>query len=579
MSDKKHYEAIKDVHVNLENRNHAIDEYGYGPLNPNEPNDKFWNEKAKLWKTTAEEAKKSRCHNCAAFNQTPKIIKAMGDALGPVGDKIVEKSNLGYCEFFYFKCAGDRTCDAWVVNGPLNEFDISKWGMERLTSGKELGSSNIDDRRTEKPDASNLMDTPKTSVSTTNKITDRASDSPGKITDRVPSKAEPLKPMSDFVSRSMNSPQRSERMMPGPYQKTMDRIMAARKARGLDEDAPANAAGTGEIAGLGVGPQGEPGVSVSKQRKNQRENKKGEEKREVELNLFRRQAVVMEEGEKMKTLEGEPVKAFVVEKGKFAGHDTFIVPSDIFHNARNEKKKGKHWTKYIGHDEYGKAIRQHAKMNYSKPIILQDERTGCMCYARYGKEKKLMEAPLLTHIGKKQKINMETGIRTREEHAGEKVARIDKEHDLHHTSNGMTYGDRYMIRHRATGKITGTVSGTRNKKTGTFTIDAADSTGKGPKMHKVYRKILQSGHSTSLVGMSHSPGGQRIWQKLSTERGVSVHGWKGGLKGKPVNLDPKDPEETHITDTEVARDKDKTAKDIYRTKLVASYVKRKTAKR
>ncbi len=465
MSDKKHYEAIKDIHINLENRNHAIDEYGYGPLNPNESNDKFWNEKANLWKTTAEEAKKSRCHNCAAFNQTPKIIKAMGDALGPVGDKIVEKANLGYCEFFYFKCAGDRTCDAWVINGPLKE------------------------------------------------------------------------------------------------------------------DAPANAAGTGEVAGLGVGPQGEPGVSVSKQRKNQRRNKRGEEKREVELNLFRRQAVVMEEGEKIKSLEGEPVKAFVVEKGKFAGHDTFIVPSDIFHNARNEKKKGKHWTKYIGHDEYGKAIRQHAKMNFSKPIILQDERTGCMCYARYGKEKKLMEAPLLTHIGKKQKINLETGIRTREEHAGEKVARIDKEHDLHHTSNGMTYGDRYMIRHRATGKITGTVSGTRNKKTGTFTIDAADSTGKGPKMHKVYRKILQSGHSTSLVGMSHSPGGQRIWQKLSTERGVSVHGWKGGLKGKPVNLDPKDPEETHITDTEVARDKDPAAKDIYRTKLVASYVKRKTAKR
>ena len=34
--------ATQDVHVNLKNRNHAIKEYGYGPLNPNEPNRKFW---------------------------------------------------------------------------------------------------------------------------------------------------------------------------------------------------------------------------------------------------------------------------------------------------------------------------------------------------------------------------------------------------------------------------------------------------------------------------------------------------------------------------------------------------------
>ena len=33
----------------------------------------------------------------------------------------------------------------------------------------------------------------------------------------------------------------------------------------LKEDAPANAAGGGAIAGIGVGPDGEPGVSVSKQ--------------------------------------------------------------------------------------------------------------------------------------------------------------------------------------------------------------------------------------------------------------------------------------------------------------------------
>ena len=39
-----------------------------------------------------------------------------------------------------------------------------------------------------------------------------------------------------------------------------------------EEGAPANAAGGGNIAGLGVGASGEPGVSVAAQRKHQRQN-------------------------------------------------------------------------------------------------------------------------------------------------------------------------------------------------------------------------------------------------------------------------------------------------------------------
>lgn len=39
------------------------------------------------------------------------------------------------------------------------------------------------------------------------------------------------------------------------------------EARCLVEDAPANAAGTGAVAGLGVGPQGEPGVALRRRRR------------------------------------------------------------------------------------------------------------------------------------------------------------------------------------------------------------------------------------------------------------------------------------------------------------------------
>lgn len=120
-NQKDHYAAIEDVHVNLENRNHAFEEYGYGPLNPKEPSDDFWKQKAKVFNTTVEEAKKSRCGNCAAFNQSKEVMKRIADGLGPVGNVVAEKANLGFCEMFKFKCAAERTCDAWLVNGPIME--------------------------------------------------------------------------------------------------------------------------------------------------------------------------------------------------------------------------------------------------------------------------------------------------------------------------------------------------------------------------------------------------------------------------------------------------------------------------
>lgn len=118
---KDHYAAIEDVHVNLENRNHAFEEYGYGPLNPKEPSNDFWKQKAKVFNTSVEEAKKSRCGNCAAFNQSKEISSRIANGLGPAGKVITEKADLGFCELFKFKCAAERTCDAWLVNGPINE--------------------------------------------------------------------------------------------------------------------------------------------------------------------------------------------------------------------------------------------------------------------------------------------------------------------------------------------------------------------------------------------------------------------------------------------------------------------------
>lgn len=113
--------ATQDIKVNLEHRQEAIDIASYGPMNPNEPNEAFWNAKADRWKVTIEEVKQSLCGNCAAFIQTPTMLECINKGLGGDGEPTMDAANLGYCEIFDFKCAGDRTCDAWIVGGPITD--------------------------------------------------------------------------------------------------------------------------------------------------------------------------------------------------------------------------------------------------------------------------------------------------------------------------------------------------------------------------------------------------------------------------------------------------------------------------
>ena len=145
--------------------------------------------------------------------------------------------------------------------------------------------------------------------------------------------------------------------------------------------APANSAGGGNIAGIGVpnpakGPNfGEPGFSPRVILKYKKRTKKGQDDTEQDLAMLRRG---------QPALVGSNLQE--AKMGKFAGNDTFIVNSKTYHKVRNEKKKGKHWKSYLDEDESLSHIREYASKNHKKPIILQDEATGAMCYARYGKK-------------------------------------------------------------------------------------------------------------------------------------------------------------------------------------------------
>ena len=110
--------AVKDIHVNLKNRQHAIDEYMYGPANPGAPGD-YWDKLGDIWGINAEQASTMKCENCAAFNVKPHMRKAIANNISDSGEEVVDAANLGYCELFHFKCAGARSCSAWLTGGPL----------------------------------------------------------------------------------------------------------------------------------------------------------------------------------------------------------------------------------------------------------------------------------------------------------------------------------------------------------------------------------------------------------------------------------------------------------------------------
>jgi hypothetical protein len=117
--------ATQDIVLNIKNRQNAIDNVGYGPLNPKEPSLEFWQEKADKWSVSPEDAKKSVCGNCIFFDKREKTLECIesGIAEGGSGDEsawgAIDQAELGYCTALDFKCAASRTCNAWAVGGPL----------------------------------------------------------------------------------------------------------------------------------------------------------------------------------------------------------------------------------------------------------------------------------------------------------------------------------------------------------------------------------------------------------------------------------------------------------------------------
>jgi hypothetical protein len=123
--------ATQDIALNLKNRKNAIDTAMYGPLNPGEPNDEYWQALGSEWGVDVETAKQQRCGNCAVFIITTSMKSCISEGLTGENqsdefEAIDEAGELGYCEAFDFKCASARTCRAWVSGGPIDDSKVKE---------------------------------------------------------------------------------------------------------------------------------------------------------------------------------------------------------------------------------------------------------------------------------------------------------------------------------------------------------------------------------------------------------------------------------------------------------------------
>jgi len=131
----------QDIGANLANRQKAINVAHYGPANPQLPNEEYWMAKAKQFNTNISEARTMRCANCAAFNVSKRMKDCINTGIGADANEVqAQVGELGYCELFDFKCAGSRTCDAWLTGGPIRNENSDSLANNEVSSSVAISS-------------------------------------------------------------------------------------------------------------------------------------------------------------------------------------------------------------------------------------------------------------------------------------------------------------------------------------------------------------------------------------------------------------------------------------------------------
>ena len=140
-----------------------------------------------------------------------------------------------------------------------------------------------------------------------------------------------------------------------------------------------------------------------------------------------------------------------------------------------------------------------------------------------------------------------------------------------HDHKDWVYNSRFYAVNDTTGLVEITVDGDMQpsgKSMMTFTVNTLDGRkGRMISAHEFYRSIMLN-MSLIMVTETQSYGGMRTWQELARYPDIEIFGW---LHGKPINIDPFDPEETHATERETVTKygKDRDMERVMQMKLIS----------
>ena len=144
---------LQNNKLNIKNHLKTIKEAKLGPADPRQPNEAFWQDKAKKWQTTEGDARGRLCANCEHYLATSDIYDCIteGPALHlkaselPLNPKWadIESRPVAYCTLHDITCSPTRTCDDQELGGPIDDIKEKVIELFNVMQDSELDTKEI----------------------------------------------------------------------------------------------------------------------------------------------------------------------------------------------------------------------------------------------------------------------------------------------------------------------------------------------------------------------------------------------------------------------------------------------------
>lgn len=145
--------SLQNNKVNIKNHLSTIKEHGLGPADPRQPNDAFWEDKAKKWNQPVGDARGRLCANCEHYVMTSEIQDCIEE--GPAKNfktSMVDKSlvdleskPVAWCDLYDITCSPLRTCDSQEMGGPIDDVKAQALKLAKAVQESDMDIEEYED--------------------------------------------------------------------------------------------------------------------------------------------------------------------------------------------------------------------------------------------------------------------------------------------------------------------------------------------------------------------------------------------------------------------------------------------------